>query len=146
MSTWADNWLPRDEMLRPYGCLVQNPLNLVSELIICTSASLNSERTEHVFMPMDKGVVLGIPLCTCNLPDFWACNFEEHELFTVKSAYMMLTTTKLSRKTWLEGYAGSYSINKEGNTWKLMWKPSVPSNIRMFLWWLSKYSLPTNDV
>ena len=68
---WNDNWLPRDEMLHPYGCRVQNPPSLVSELIDHTTATWNRARVEATFMLMDARVILGIPLCTRNLPDFW---------------------------------------------------------------------------
>ena len=97
-------------------------------------------------MPMDARVVLGIPLYTRNIPDFWCWHFEKHGSFTVKSAYKMLVATKQRREAWLEGTSGSSSSNAEEKSWKTLWKTSVPAKVRMFLWRLSKHSLPTNDV
>ena len=34
-----DNWLPRDEMMRPYGYRVPDPAMFASELIDSTSAT-----------------------------------------------------------------------------------------------------------
>lgn len=33
-----------------------------------------------------------------------------------------------------------------GGSWKGLWKTQVPAKVRMFLWRLSKHSVPTNDV
>lgn len=38
-NIWEDNWLPRDEMMRPYGCIAANPPSVVSELIDATTAT-----------------------------------------------------------------------------------------------------------
>ena len=59
---WEDNWLPRSEMLKPYGCLIQNPPELVSELIDPTTATWNKHLVEQIFLPMDAKVILSIPL------------------------------------------------------------------------------------
>ena len=40
---WEDNWIPRDEMLRPYGCRVADPLEMVADLIDATSATWNRQ-------------------------------------------------------------------------------------------------------
>lgn len=64
----------------------------------------------------------------------------------MKSAYKMLVATKQRREAWLERSAGPSSAKAEEGEWKSLWKTSVPAKIRMFLWRLSKHSLPTNDV
>ena len=94
-NIWRDNWLPRNEMLRPYGCISGNPPQLVSELIDSSSASWNKQRVNEVFMPMDAMIVLGIPLCTRNIDDFWAWHPDKKGKFSVSSAYKFLLQTKL---------------------------------------------------
>lgn len=69
---WEDTWLPRDEMLRPYGCLVANPPTLVSELIDHTNVSWDYQRISEVFLPMDVRTIMVIPLCIQNIHDFWS--------------------------------------------------------------------------
>ena len=133
-------------MFRPYGTTAPNPPTTVSELIISTTASWNRPLIQQIFMPIDAQVVLAIPLCTRNISDFWAWYYEKHGAFTVKSAYKMLIATKLRREAWLEVSAGpSNSIAEEG-AWKKLWQTQVPGKVRMFLWRLSKHSIPTNDV
>ncbi|VAI33703.1 unnamed protein product [Triticum turgidum subsp. durum] len=143
---WRDNWIPREEMLRPYGCLATHPPARVSELIDHTSASWDRARVEATFLPMDSRIILSIPLCTRNLPDFWSWHYEKHGVFSVKSAYRMIVATKQRREAWLDGNPGSSNSNAEEGSWKTLWKTPVPAKVRMFLWRLSKHSLPTNDV
>lgn len=145
-NIWEDNWIPRDEMLRPYGGRVINPPVLVSELIDVTSAAWNIQRLQEVFMPMDIPAIMGIPLWTRNLEDYWSWHFERNGVFTVRSSYRMLVATKLRREAWLEGSAGSSSTNTDEKSWKMLWKIQVPAKIRIFLWRLSKHSIPTEDV
>lgn len=97
-------------------------------------------------MPMDAHVIMGIPICTRNTADFWCWHFEKSGNFTVLSAYNMLVATRQRREAWLEGSPRPSSYTKESSTWKRMWKTQVPGKISMFLWRLSKQSLPTNDV
>ena len=145
-NIWTHNWLPRDEMLRPYGCLSQNPPTFVSELITPATAAWNKQVVQSTFMPMDADTILGIPLCTRNMDDFWAWHYEKHGIFSVKSAYKMLIATRQRREAWLEGRAGPSSSGAEKGAWKSLWNTKVPGKVRMFLWRLSKQSLPTNDI
>ena len=133
-------------MLRPYGSRVQHPPTMVSELIDHTSATWNRAMVEAIFMPIDAQVIMGIPLCTRNIPDFWCWHYDKHGSFTVKSAYKMLIATKQRREAWLDETSGSSSSNAVEKSWKTLWKTSVPAKVRMFLWRLSKQSLPTNGV
>lgn len=141
-----DNWFSRDEMLRPYGCLVPNPSELVSDLIDVTSATWNKQLIERTFTPMDGKVIMGIPICTRNLKDFLCQHFERNGCLTIKSAYKMLEATKTRWEAWLNGNAGSSSTNSDEGSWKYLWKTQVPTKIRMFLWCLSKKNLLTKDV
>lgn len=89
---------------------------------------------------------MGIPLCTRNIPNFWTWHYEKHGSFSVKSAYKMLVAIKQRSEALLDGSVGTSSSNAEERAWKLLWKIEAPGKIRMFLWRLSKHSLPTNDV
>ena len=133
-------------MMRPYGCISQNLPTLVSELIDSTSAKWNTQKVNEFFMPMDAKVILQIPICTRNIPDFWSWFFDKKGNFTVRSAYNMLVAIRQRREAWLEGSAGPSSSAKEEKEWKLLWKTAVPGKVRMFLWRLSQHSIPTIDV
>lgn len=142
---WDDNWIPRDEMMKPYGCRITDPPCLVSELIDATSARWNLQRLQEVFLPLDIPAIMNIPLCTSNVPDSWAWNFEKNGVYSVRSANNMLISIQWRREAWLEGRAGPYSMNRDIGSWKKLWNIQVPQKIRMFLWCLTKHSLPTND-
>lgn len=92
-----------------------NPPTLVSELIDNTSATWNKAHVEEVFMAMDVCVIMGIPICTRALHDFWSWQFESHGSFTVRSAYNMLVATTQRREAWLQGTAGSSSLGTEAS-------------------------------
>lgn len=52
---------PRDEMMQPYGCLIQDPPTHVAELIDATSTTWDRQRLHEVFFPFDVSVIMGIP-------------------------------------------------------------------------------------
>ena len=64
-------------------------------------------------MPMDATVILGMPICTRNITDFWAWFHEKKGTFTVKSAYKMLVATRNRREAWLEEVPGPSSSRAE---------------------------------
>lgn len=117
-----------------------------TQLIDTMSARWNKQLLDEVFLPFDVKVIMGIPLCTMNTPDFWSWMFEKKCHFSVKSAYNMLVATRQRREAWLEGSAAASGTNTEEGSWKALWKTQVPGKLRLFLWRLSKQSLPTEDV
>jgi hypothetical protein len=66
--------LPRDERLRPMAPRKEDTPNLVSDYIDHTSASRRTDKVDEFFWPMGAEVIKGIPLCTRNQQDFWACH------------------------------------------------------------------------
>jgi hypothetical protein len=143
---WNQNWIPREEMMRPLACLAAEPPTMVSELIDVSSASWDVEKIQKFFVRVDANLILGLPICTRNIEDFWSWNFEKKGIFTVRSAYRMLVETKQRREAWLDGRASSSDTTAESKSWTTMWKVKVPSKIRVFLWRLAKQSLPTSDL
>ena len=67
---WSDNWLPRQEMMRPNGCIANIPPIPVSELIDHTSATWNKPKIDATFFAFDAKVILTIPLSTTPMDDF----------------------------------------------------------------------------
>ena len=89
---------------------------------------------------------MAIPVCTRQMDDHLAWNFERNGLFSVRSAYQMLADTKRRREDWLEGRSGSSDIEAEAKSWETLWSVQVPGKIQHFMWRLSKLSIPTEDV
>ena len=123
-----------------------NPPMLVSELIDNTSAEWKLNVLEEYMYPMDAEIIKAIPLSTVNQNDTWAWHFERTGLFTVRSIYRLLVSTKRTREDWLEGRPASSASTTEQKLWTTMWKTKVPSKIRVFLWRLAHQSLPTGSV
>jgi hypothetical protein len=120
-SIWETNWLPRDGLLRPVSCMldtnIQEPPVLVSELIDHGSLTWNHELVKSVFLPMDAELITNIPLSTRRQKDFWAWHYECNGVFSVRSAYRMLVTTKERRSAWLEGRSACSDVREEEKSW-----------------------------
>jgi ribonuclease HI len=143
---WGCNWIPREPLLRPLLPLVPNPPTMVHEIINHSEATWNSNLIRQVFLPMDAEAILSIPLCTGGVTDFWAWYFERKGYFTVRSAYRMLIDTKTRRENWLDGIPGSSNSQLVGKAWAKLWKLSVPSKLKIFVWRLAHQSLPSSDL
>lgn len=79
----------------------------VLDLINGTNASWREELVRNSFLPIDATTILGLPVCTRNISDFWSWAHETNGCFLVFSAYRMLVSTKISREVWLEGNSGN---------------------------------------
>lgn len=144
-NPWNENWLPREGSLRPVACLAPDPPERVSDLI-SLDATWDMSKLEKWFLPMDIEAIHSIPICTRRQTDFWAWQFDRSGLFTVRSAYKMLVSTKFTREAWLDGRATGSNQKKAEKQWSSIWKTAVPSKIRTFVWRLAKHSIPTADV
>nr|XP_051221174.1 uncharacterized protein LOC127339353 [Lolium perenne] len=143
---WEHNWLPRDTNMRPIVSLKQNPPILVSHLIDETSSTWREEIIREFFLPIDAAVIMSIPLCTRRQEDFWAWNFDRRGIFSVRSTYRMMISTKINRENYYEGNPGSSNAEADSKAWCSLWKVQVPSKVRVFLWRLARQSLPTADL
>jgi hypothetical protein len=102
------------------------------------------EKLDEFFLPMDVEYIRNIPLCHRVQSDFWAWNFKRNGIFTVRSCYRILATTKRVHEDWLEERPAS--SNDEEKAWAKLWKTAVPAKIQIFLWRLARQSLPTRYV
>lgn len=98
INIWNTNWLPRKENMRPIVARVNDPPQLVSDLIDQGNARWDTELIEQVFLLYDAAAILSIPLCTRIMEDFWSWGFEKNGIFSVRSAYKMLVETKKRRE------------------------------------------------
>jgi hypothetical protein len=77
-SIWHINWLPGDGPFHPVNhSLETQHLSLVSDLIDHTTCSWRTDILEEASVPMDKEVILSIPLCSRHQAIFWACHYEK---------------------------------------------------------------------
>jgi hypothetical protein len=141
---WNMNWLPREGSLRPVRSISATAPILVSELIDATTATWDMQLLETFFTPVDMETIGNIPLCTRKQEDFWAWHHEKSDVFSVRSAYRMLVIHKHHATAYLEHTAGRSDLRAE--EWLSIWKLDVPSKIHIFLWRLTRNSIPSGDV
>ena len=75
---------------------------MVSELINPVTSSWDVDVIETHLYAMDKEAILNIPLSSRVHDDFWAWHYDRRGIFTVKSAYRMISGIKHQREDWLE--------------------------------------------
>ncbi|KAM0866723.1 hypothetical protein ACQ4PT_042447 [Festuca glaucescens] len=119
---------------------------LVSELIDANTRSWDMEKVNQFLLPWDASVVRNILLPARWQDDRWAWYYDKKGLFSVRTAYRMLATTKDHRTAWLEESTGSSNVKEVEKEWSALWQVKVPSKLRVFLWRLAKQSLPMADV
>ena len=115
-----DNWLPRDGLLRPVSCLSDDPPGRVADLIDQASLCWDVEKLKAVFLPMDVEVIQKIPIYTRRQEDFWGWHYDCRGLFTVRSAYKMLISTRERREAWLQGGTTTSNMAKTEKEWSTL--------------------------
>ena len=68
-------------------------------------------------MPIDAEAILSIPLCTRNIPDFWAWSAEKKGGFSVRSAYRLIIHTKIARELWIDEEEGTSATRYDSSSW-----------------------------
>jgi hypothetical protein len=142
---WDDNWIPRDGALRPFASRMAHPPPKVCDFMDQTARQWDEEKLNTWFFPLDVEVIKTIPISTRTQDDFWAWHYDRKGMFTVRSAYKMLVSTKERREAWLDETAANSDQQGRQNSWAKLWHIQVPSKLRIFLWRLAKHSLPTAD-
>ena len=145
-NIWTDHWIPRDFKLRPVCPKTLNPPQLVSDLINPVTFAWDIETLDEHLYPMDKEAILNIPLSSRVRQDFWSWHYERRGVFTVRSAYKLLSATKQQRTDWLEHNDGHSQIEADRGSWAKLWGAAVPAKVRVFAWRLAKCSIPTGEV
>ena len=145
-NIWNDNWIPRDFKLRPVCPKSLDPPHKVSDLIDPVNMTWDRDVLDQHLYPMDVEAILNIPLSSRVRDDFWSWHYERRGVFTVRSAYRLLASTKQQRTDWLEHNDGHSRFESDRRSWTKLWGASVPSKVRIFAWRLAKTSIPTGEV
>jgi hypothetical protein len=116
-NVWQMIWLPRDGLLRPICCISGDSPDTVSKLIDLLSLTWNLQTVEAYFLPMDGELIRSIPLSSRRQQDFWAWHYEKIGVFSVRSAYGMLITSRERRSDWIEHNPGHSDIVATQTEW-----------------------------
>jgi hypothetical protein len=93
----------------------------VSELIDSTTMSWDMQKLGEFFAPMDREVIINIPLSTRRQSDFWAWHFDKNGIFTVRSAYSMLVLRKNNMTACSNSIARRSSTKADEKEWTVLW-------------------------
>ena len=143
---WTDNWMLRDYKLRPICALTANPPTSVAELINPVTRSWDRQMLSDNFIALDIEMIINIPISNRMQDDFWAWHYDRRGVFSVRSAYRMITAIKAQREDWLAHRSGHSNVAADRSSWTQVWKVKVTSKNRLILWRLAHTSLPTGMV
>ena len=129
---WNENWIPRDFKLRPLCALRADPPQHVSELIVPATRTWDKQMLVEHFVDPDVDAIMNIPLSTRLQEDFYAWHYDNRGIFSVKSAYRMLTGIKFQRENWIQHDTSTSDQASTKRDWTRLWKARVPSKVRVF--------------
>lgn len=143
-NIWHDNWLPRDYKRRPICARSTNQPTLVSDLIDHASKTWSRQVLEEHFIAPDIDIILNIPLSSRIQSNFWAWHYDNKQgIFSVCSAYRMISGIKAQQKDWLEHQPSNSNQAATKKGWSNLSKVKVLSKVCVFVWCLAHTSLPT---
>jgi hypothetical protein len=135
---WGDNWLPRSspgQVISPRNYFPADAK--VSSLIDLPRREWKERVINHVFLPLEAGLIQGMPLSHQAAQDKLIWPHTPSGIFSVRSAYHFLLTAH-------QGDTPSSSNNNTGpGLWNKIWDLPIPPKIRHFLWRASRDALPT---
>jgi hypothetical protein len=137
---WGDNWLPGSSPSQVISPRNYFPVDAkVSSLIDPIKMEWKECVINHVFLPLEVNLILGIPLSHHPAQDkiIWA--HTPTGTFSVRSAYHFLLNNHYGDKP-----SPSNSSSSSG-LWKKIWDLPIPPKIRHFLWRACREALPTKS-
>lgn len=105
----------------------------VSALMVTGEKYWDNDLIHDLFDDRDASLILSIPLNNSNV-DNWYWKAEKLGIYSVKSAYMLLTNA-------------AYSVQSANNSgfWRKLWNLKIPAKVKNFLWRAASNCLPTKD-
>jgi len=97
LDIWDSRWLPRPFTFAPYTPKpAGGSISKVSDLIDYEQGSWKEDLIRELFLPGDADTILDIPLCYSWPRDKLIWHFSSTGRFTVKSAYQLRLSQRLS--------------------------------------------------
>jgi hypothetical protein len=82
VNIWTDNWLARDDALKPITPRNHNVITKVSDLINPVTGQWDEQLIRDVFMSIDAEAILATPIRD-DFEDFPAWHYDSKGVFTV---------------------------------------------------------------
>ncbi|VAH99193.1 unnamed protein product [Triticum turgidum subsp. durum] len=135
-----DNWILRDEGLKPATFIRRSRLRWVNQLMQPDGSGWNKELIHQVFYPFDAEAICSIKLPAFDAEDTLAWHYEKSGNFTVGSAYRLAYSIKY--EACLSASRSTNNAN-DRSIWDIIWKAKVPEKIKIFGWRVATNTLPT---
>jgi hypothetical protein len=139
LKIWTDSWIPREFSRRPITPRGRSVLSNVDDLIDPGTGTWDAELVRDVFWEQDAEIILSLPVNE-GRENFLAWHYDEHGLFTVKSAYKVCRDNMLRRKD--RGSAQGGSNQAADPIWEKIWKTKCPNKVKHFVWRFAQNSHP----
>jgi len=139
IDIWADEWLPREHLRRPYTPRRASLLSRVNDLMDPVTGTWDAELVRDTFWDDDAELILSLPVHE-GMDDILAWHYNKNGIFTVKSAYKVHYEYKRRNRVRAVGAATS-SGTRDDRFWKELWKITRPRKMVHFMWRFSHNSL-----
>ncbi|KAK0595746.1 hypothetical protein LWI29_009655 [Acer saccharum] len=125
INAFKDPWLPRPSTFKP---ITPDPnINLqVADLIDNEFPGWNINALNHHFLPIDREIILSIPVSYLGGPDSISWHFDKSGSYTVKSGYRLALSEKLNSSV------SNSTITRKW--WTSIWNQNVPPKVKVFVW------------
>lgn len=134
-----DQWIPRHEGLKTANFIRRSRLRWVNQIIDPITKNWNQELINQIFNPCDAHEILKIKIPSRETEDCVAWHYENSGRFTVKSAYKLAMSLKVTGPQ-----TSSSSANRDDRSiWDLIWKAKIPGKIKIFAWRIATNTLAT---
>ncbi|CAN1274310.1 Putative ribonuclease H protein At1g65750 [Linum perenne] len=136
VSVWGDQWL-RDDANLSIETEKDDELNglKVCDLLIPGLFEWDQELLEGLFEPREVQAIIDIPLGVGGTTDKRIWHYDKKGIYSVKSAYRVLTSYINLRP----------DLTVDG-AWPQVWNLTAPPRIKTFLWRLARSVIPTRAV
>ncbi|KAL0411880.1 UNVERIFIED_CONTAM: putative mitochondrial protein [Sesamum latifolium] len=135
---WSDPWIPRPRTFKPISPVRQpGGPRTVDELIDPISKDWDEAKVEESFLPIDRDVILSIPISLSGGEDSIIWHYSANGIFTVRSAYHLACE--------LEDDATCSDRSDDHNWWRKLWQAPVPGKVKIFIWRACLNILPTSS-
>jgi hypothetical protein len=141
INIWEDPWLPRGTTRRPITPRGRSILNKVSDLIDPYTGTWDKELIHDIFWEEYVKHILAIPIKRGE-EDTPAWHYDTRGIFSVKSAYHVLSDNRDHEQTKQIGETSSLANTTNTLQWANIWNFQCQPKIKQFLWRLAHNSLP----
>ncbi|KAK3211629.1 hypothetical protein Dsin_016335 [Dipteronia sinensis] len=125
IQAFVDLWLPRPMSFKPITLGTDVHLK-VAEFINKENHCLDICKLDRTFLPLDKAVILSIPVSFGGGKDVLAWHFDKKGSFLVKSGYHVGISDLVKES--------SSDLGSNYRWWNALWNLNIPPKSKIFIW------------